>query len=34
MPTLPGLPCLALPCEAGRNLPLLLETAARQHVGR
>lgn len=34
IPTLPGLPCLALPCEAGRNLPLLLETAARQHTGR
>jgi len=30
-PTLPGLSCLALPTVPGRNLPLLIETAVRQH---
>lgn len=30
--TLPGVPCLQLPAQAGRNLPLLLETALRQHA--
>lgn len=32
--TLPGVPGLRLPAAPGRNLPLLLEVAVRQHAGQ
>lgn len=32
--TLPGVPSLRLPAAPGRNLPLLLEVAVRQHAGQ